>query len=222
MNCWQKTGELWSGKGYDHRGDHYSFSSRLQRQIWLRLFQWLFIPLCKKCHYWKHLCALSPSMYFGNLQDLVKIQVEWITKGFHFLNKKKIFVVQSRRIAWALSETLIILIVLIQYKLLKVKPLRSQRARQKSCMLSLYSVILLEQTLSLLLSYLFVSGLMKHWSMVHLQTEPKHWWMMTDHGYQAQQNPPWAAQLPLPALCRKGLEILHLPCGSLLRMCLRN
>lgn len=113
------------------------------------------------------------------------------------------------------------------YKLLKVKPLRSWRARQKSCMLSLYFVILLEPTFSLLLPHLFVGGLMKHWPMVHLQTEPKHWWMMTDqcwdtHGYQAQQNPPWAAQLPLAALCRKGLEILHLLCGSPLRMYLRN
>lgn len=105
-NIW----ELWAGKDYDHRGDHHSFSSRLQRQIWLRLFWWLFISLYKKCHYWKHLYTLSPWMHFGNLQDLFKTQVEWITEGFHFLYKKKIFLVQPRRIVWALFETLIRLI----------------------------------------------------------------------------------------------------------------
>lgn len=51
-------------------------------------------------------------MHFGNIQDLVKTQVEWITKGFHFLYKKKIVLVQSRWTAWAPCETLITLIVL--------------------------------------------------------------------------------------------------------------
>lgn len=63
-------------------------------------------------------------MHFGNLQDLVKTQVEWITKGFHFLYKENISCSIQKDSVSPFWNSDNINCVKIQCKLLK--PLRSQ------------------------------------------------------------------------------------------------